>query len=186
MTLPPPAQLTHIGLYVEDMDAMVAFYTGLVGMVVTDHGELTGRQLTFLSRRPEEHHQLVLVSGRRADGDVRLLSQISFRLADDDLGALRWFHRRALELGAGGMEARNHGNSWSIYFDDPEGNRVELYTATPWYVSQPWRVELDLTDSDELIHETTRGLIEQSGRAWAPLDSWKQDFADRLSAREPT
>ena len=62
MTLPPPAQLTHVGLYVDDMGAMVAFYTDLLGLVVTDQGEFTGHQLTFLSRRAEEHHQLVLVT----------------------------------------------------------------------------------------------------------------------------
>ena len=40
--MPPPAQLTHVGLYVEDMDAMVAFYTDLLGMVVTDRGQFLG------------------------------------------------------------------------------------------------------------------------------------------------
>jgi catechol 2,3-dioxygenase len=168
------------------MGAMVAFYTGLLGLVVTDQGEFTGRELTFLSRRAEEHHQLVLVTGRRVEGEIRLLSQISFRLADDDLGALRWFHQRGLELGAKGMEARNHGNTWSIYFDDPEGNRLELYTATPWYVSQPWRVALDLDDSDEVIRQTTRKLIEQSGTSWAPVETWKQGLAARLSGPERT
>ncbi len=185
MTPPPPAQLTHVGIYVDDMDAMVAFYIDLMGMVVTDQGEFMGRHLSFLSRRADEHHQLVFVTGRRVGGDIRLLSQISFRLADNDLGALRWFHQRALELGASGMEGRNHGNSWSIYFNDPESNRLEIYTATPWYVSQPWRVALDLDESDELIRETTKRLIEQTAREWAPVDRWKAKFSSRLSAPEP-
>jgi catechol 2,3-dioxygenase len=179
--MPPPAQLTHVGLYVGDMDAMVGFYTDLMGMVVTDRGEFLGRNLTFLSRRADEHHQLVLVSGRRVEGEIQLLSQISFRLPDDDLGALRWFHDRALELGATGMEGRNHGNSWSIYFCDPDGNRLELYTATPWYVSQPWRVPLDLEESDELIRAATRKLIEDTAEAWAPVATWSDGLAERLS-----
>jgi catechol 2,3-dioxygenase len=29
------------------------------------------------------------------------------------------------------METRNHGNAWSIYYSDPEGNRMEVYSATP-------------------------------------------------------
>jgi catechol 2,3-dioxygenase len=168
------------------MGTMVAFYTDLLGLVVTDQGEFTGRHLTFLSRRAEEHHQLVLVTGRRVEGEIRLLSQISFRLADDDLGALRWFHQRGRELGARAMEARNHGNSWSIYFDDPEDNRLEIYTATPWYVSQPWRVALDLDDSDEAIHQTTRKLIEETGTSWAPIEVWKQSLAARLSGPDWT
>jgi catechol 2,3-dioxygenase len=173
----PDAQLTHVGLYVDDMDAMVAFYTGLIGFEVTDSGEFLGRRLTFLSRRADEHHQMVLVTGRKVEGEVQLLSQISFRVGS--LGDLRHFHRTALALGASKMEGRNHGNSWSIYFEDVEGNRIEMYTPTPWYVSQPWRVALDLSESDEAIEATTRKLIEESA-TWSPIEAWRDDLAERL------
>jgi catechol 2,3-dioxygenase len=177
MTPPPNAQLTHVGLYVNDMDAMVSFYTGLIGFVVTDRGAFSGRHLTFLSRRADEHHQMVLVTGRQADRETVLLSQLSFRV--DDLDALRHFQRRALELGATAMEGRNHGNSWSIYFLDPEGNRVEIYTVTPWHVSQPWRVPLDLADSNDSIEATTRKLIEETA-TWCPVETWRAELAGRL------
>jgi catechol 2,3-dioxygenase len=177
MRAPPNAQLTHIGLYVDDMETMVGFYTELIGLVVTDSGELFGRHLTFLSRRADEHHQLVFVTGRRTGGDVQLLSQVSFRV--DDLDALRHFHARALELGATAMEGRNHGNSWSIYFEDPEHNRIEMYAPTPWYVSQPWREPLDLAASNEAIEEETRRLIEQ-GATWGPVETWRAELAHRL------
>jgi catechol-2,3-dioxygenase len=177
MTSPPNAQLTHVGLYVDDVDAMVAFYTGLIGFVVTDSGEFLGRRLAFLSRRADEHHQMVLVEGRRAPADVQVLSQVSFRV--DDLDALKWFHRRALELGATAMEGRNHGNSWSIYFEDPEHNRAEIYTATPWYVSQPWRVALDIEASNEEIESTTLKLLED-GATWRPIEEWRAEMAVRL------
>ncbi|MFE4963794.1 VOC family protein [Streptomyces sp. NPDC056660] len=182
MNTPPPAQLTHVGLYVDDMDAMVGFYTELMGMAVSDSGEFLGRRLTFLSRKADEHHQLVLVTGREAPRGTVLLSQLSFRLNDDDLGSLRWFRRRALELGAAGMEGRNHGNSWSIYFEDPEGNRLELYTPTPWYVSQPWRVALDFDRSDDEIRAETEKLIGETGTA-KPVEVWQQELAARLAAQ---
>jgi catechol-2,3-dioxygenase len=159
------------------MEAMVSFYTGLIGFVVTDSGEFLGRQLTFLSRRADEHHQMVLVTGRRAEGDIQLLSQISFRVAD--LDALKYFHQRALELGATAMEGRNHGNSWSIYFQDPENNRLEIYTPTPWYVSQPWRVALDLSESNETIEANTRKLLEE-GATWSEVGTWREELAARL------
>jgi len=177
---PPAAQLTHVGLYVQDMDRMVEYYNTLLGLVVTDEGEFLGRQLTFLSRRADEHHQMVFVTGRNVPPGTVLLSQVSFRLPDDDLQALRWIHDKALELGSNGMEGRNHGNSWSLYFEDPEGNRLEIYTATPWYVSQPWRVALDLTDTDEQIRTKTLKLIEQ-GATWAPVEQWSRELADRIS-----
>ena len=178
MTTVPDAQLTHVGLYVDDMDAMVAFYTTLLGLVVSDRGELNGRELVFLTRQADEHHQLVFVTGRRAERDVQLLSQISFRI--DGLDALRHFHRHALDLGALGMEPRNHGNSWSIYFLDPEGNRVEVYTSTPWYVSQPWRVALDLGLTNEQIEAETLRLVTATG-TWAPVEAWRAAQLEKLA-----
>jgi catechol 2,3-dioxygenase-like lactoylglutathione lyase family enzyme len=175
----PDAQLTHVGLYVDDMEKMVSFYTGLLGLVVTDHGGFLGRELTFLSRRADEHHQLVLVTGRTAVRDTVLLSQVSFRV--DGLDAVKYFHRRALELGATAMEGRNHGNSWSIYFEDPEGNRIEIYTPTPWYVRQPCRVPLDVTASNEAIEAATIALIEESA-TWRPVETWQAELAGRIAS----
>lgn len=174
MTLIPEAQLTHVGLYVDDMDAMVAFHTGLTGMVVTDSGEFLGRRLTFLSRRADEHHQMVLVTGRKAGPEVQLLSQISFRLSG--LDNLRFFHQRALDLGATAMEGRDHGNSWSIYFEDVEHNRIEMYTPTPWAVHQPWRVALDLSDpNDAIVAHTAELLLEQG--PLKPAEQWSAEMA---------
>jgi len=177
MTLIPEAQLTHVGLYVDDMDAMVAFHTGLTGMVVTDSGEFLGRRLTFLSRRADEHHQMVLVTGRKAGPEVQLLSQISFRLSG--LDNLRFFHQRALDLGATAMEGRDHGNSWSIYFEDVEHNRIEMYTPTPWSVHQPWRVALDLSESNEAIMARTAKLLGELGPL-VPVEQWSAELQQRL------
>jgi catechol 2,3-dioxygenase len=177
MTPIPDAQLTHVGLYVDDIDAMVDFYTSLTGMVVSDSGELFGRRLAFLSRRPDEHHQLVLVTGRTAGHDVALLSQISFRVSG--LDTLRYFHDRALSLGATAMEGRNHGNSWSIYFEDIEHNRIEMYTPTPWAVHQPWRVALDLSETNEQIVAQTEALLRQSGPLVA-VETWQAELARRI------
>jgi catechol 2,3-dioxygenase len=176
----PDAQLTHIGLYVTDMDAMVAFYTQALGLMVSDSGEHTGRRLCFLSRNADEHHQLVLVTGRNADrASVALLSQVSFRV--DGLAALKHFRRHVVTLGATNLEDRNHGNSWSIYFEDPEGNRVEMYTTTPWHVQQPWRTPMDLDAPDEQIVAETRAAIETAA-SWEPREQWVRREADRLAS----
>lgn len=34
-------------------------------------------------------------------------------------------------------------NAISIYARDPEGNRLEIFIDTPWYVDQPMRVPVD-------------------------------------------
>jgi catechol 2,3-dioxygenase len=176
----PNAQLTHLGIFVHDMDRMVAFYTELFGLVVSDAGDFHGKQLSFLTRSPEEHHQIVMIKGRTGEPTTKILGQVSFRV--DDLDSLRHFTRAAVELGATEMEARDHGNSWSIYFRDPEYNFIEMYCPTPWQVRQPWRVSLDLTKSNlEIVAETKR-LIEADG-VMIPLNKWEDDIAERIAAR---
>ncbi len=176
----PNAQLTHLGIFVHDPDRMVAFYTELFGMVVTDSGEFMGKHLTFLTGSTNEHHQVVFVKGRTGEKTTKILGQVSFRV--DDLDGLRHFERSAVELGATEMEARDHGNSWSIYFRDPEYNFIEMYCPTPWQVRQPWRVSLDLSKSNDEIFAETKHLIEADG-VMVPLDEWEGDIAERIAAR---
>jgi catechol 2,3-dioxygenase len=65
----PNAPLTHFGIFVRDMPAMVDFYTRVIGLLVTDTGVLRGRPLTFLSRSPHEHHQVVPRGRNSPSGD---------------------------------------------------------------------------------------------------------------------
>jgi len=50
----------------------------------------------------------------------------------------------------------NHGMAWSLYFLDPEGNRIELFTNSPWHVQQPISDQLNLNLSDQVIVQTTK------------------------------
>ena len=58
-----------------------------------------------------------------------------------------------------GLDPTNHGGSWSVYFSDPEGNRIELLAQTPWYVP-PIAVRLDLSLSDAEIYSLTEAMVE--------------------------
>lgn len=172
MTALPRPALTHLGFYVTDMAQMVAFYTGQLGMVVTDSGEAGGAAWTFLSGDPAEHHQIVLATGRPA-GSFQLLNQVSFRLPD--LEGLRTYHSHMSTTGAKGLEAVTHGNSWSIYFLDPEGNRIELYCSSPWYVGQPMRVHVDMgLSADALLAETDALTRDDPSRR--PLADWSEEI----------
>lgn len=117
------ARLAHMGIYIHDRDKMERFYTEVLGLMVTDHGEgRAGMHLTFMSGNPENHHQLVLVTGRPDTSGFNPIQQMSFMV--DSLADLREVHKRALALGATDMRPVSHGNAWSIYFKDPEGNTV--------------------------------------------------------------
>jgi catechol 2,3-dioxygenase len=175
----PPARLTHLGIFVHDPDRMTEFYCAVFGMVVSDRGEFQGKHLTFLTGSTDEHHQVVFVQGRTGEPTTKVLSQVSFRV--DNLADLRVFAGRAGDLGATEIEARNHGNSWSIYFRDPEYNFIEMYVVSPWQVRQPWRVPLDLDRSDDEIIATTERLITTDGVV-VELADWERRTADRLAA----
>ncbi len=172
----PHAELTHLGFYVADIARMTDFYTHVMGMVVTDSGEAGGRAWAFLSRNPQEHHQVVLASGRPADS-FQLINQISFRVAD--LDALRAWHAHASSVALPGLEAVTHGNAWSIYFRDPEDNRIEIYASSPWYVSQPMRIAVDMTRSaTELIEETDALTRDDPSRR--PHAQWVEEMRVRI------
>jgi catechol-2,3-dioxygenase len=170
----PDAQLTHLGLFVRDMEAMVAFYTRVLGLLVTDVGELNGRRLTFLSRNPAEHHQMVLASGR--GDEPTTINQLSFRLKS--LSDLKRFHALLTEAGIA-LDPVNHGAAWSVYFRDPEDNRIELYTDSDWYVTQPMRAPVDLTASEAEIRAATLALIG-GDPSFRPLSQWAAEMQAKL------
>ena len=71
-------RLSHVGLYVHDVPKMIDFYTKTLGFVVSDGAE-DGR-ITFLSRNPSDHHQVVLVRGRTTDPATAMVQQVSFNV----------------------------------------------------------------------------------------------------------
>lgn len=140
-------KFSHIGIYVQDLVKMEAFYTQVLGFFVTDRGYLTTPkgevQLIFLSRDPKTHHQIVLASGRPDEQIFNPINQIS--LEADSLETLQALYLKFVELEVPNLDAITHGNAISFYAPDPEGNRLELFIDTPWYVSQPMKIPLDLT-----------------------------------------
>lgn len=170
-------QLSHFGIYVRDVEAMTRFYTTVFGLRLTDRG--IGRNfkvpLHFLSGTPEQHHQLVLAGGRGPDTPSTVM-QMSFKVRT--LDELRHVRASALEHGASDMRNMNHGNALSIYFQDPEGNTVEVYLDTPWYVPQPHGDPLDLAKSDTEIWAETEAIC-RSDPAFRPVDEWSRDFTQK-------
>jgi catechol 2,3-dioxygenase-like lactoylglutathione lyase family enzyme len=93
----PGMQIGHIGLFVENLPKMREFYTDVLGFRVTDEGKGSVAEMAFLSRNPDEHHQIVLATGR-PENTFSVVNQISFRV--NALSDLRMMRDRVVAAGA--------------------------------------------------------------------------------------
>ena len=180
----PGLSFSHLGIFVADLTLMEDFYTRVLGFTVTDRGDLDTRRgtvtLVFLSRDPRDHHQIVLADGRPAELSFNPINQISFRM--DDLAGLRQMHSRLQTEAIADIAPVSHGNALSVYFADPERNRVELFIDTPWYVNQPLRIPLDMGLPDTALW----AQVEAQARklpGFRPIEEWRSEIARRMRAR---
>lgn len=118
------AQLAHAHLYVRTLDRSIDFFSRVLGLDVT---ERIGDAMAFLSSSAQHHTLALQALGESArppaEGSVGLY-HLAFELPstaalEDALGRLD-------ELGTR-WQAVDHGISWAVYFDDPDGNGLELY-----------------------------------------------------------
>ncbi|ROO87614.1 glyoxalase/bleomycin resistance protein/dioxygenase superfamily protein [Actinocorallia herbida] len=159
-------ELGHTGLWVNDLGVMKEFYTGLLGLRVTDEDEEFG--IVFLSARPEvEHHEFVLQKGRTAAIGEKMQHQISWRV--ESLEDIIGFHERFRELGIEVQQEVTHGNAFGIYFFDPEGNRNEVYLRIDRDVRQPFRKTLNLDLPVDQIYAEAERLLADGGPDYQPV-----------------
>ncbi|HZR03406.1 MAG TPA: VOC family protein [Burkholderiales bacterium] len=169
---------SHVGVFVYDLDRMTRFYERVLGLVLTDRGLLPGRELAFLSGDPREHHQVVFATGRTGKLDDRVINQISFRVGS--LEDLRTVYRTVVaDPEASDLRGVNHGNAWTLYFRDPEKNRIEAFTDSPWYIAQPVADPLDLSKPAADIEAQTEQLC-RADPSFMPVEVWRRQLAARL------
>ena len=177
----PAVRLRHVGINVTDIDRMTEFYCQVIGFVVSDEGVASfGSRIVFLTQDPVEYHQLVLIDGRPEDVTFNTVNQISCKL--DNLGDLRGYLKILTEYGVAKIDQVDHGNAWSMYFPDPEGNFIEFYVDTPFYSSQPCREALDLSAGDEEILARTEAMCR--GRpGFISRTEWQKSIRERIAAQ---
>lgn len=178
MTKTPSITYSHLGFHCFELEPMIAFYTGFLGMTETDRGSLPtpdggSARIVFLSGEARDHHQVVLIEGRSAARDAVLINQLSFRL--DSLDSLRAFKAKLDKEGVAIQRVTNHCIAWSIYIYDPEGNRIEVFVDAPYYVHQPIIEPLDLSMSDDEIARETEKIFGDDP-SFKSLDDWKAEF----------
>ena len=155
--MPKVTSLGHLGVYVKDVERSVDFYRDILGLNVSDRSP-RGSVFMTAQDRLAEHHELLIVPGRK-EGTDNTLQQISFRCAS--LADVKEFYRLFLERRVPIQRTVTHGNTVSIYFEDPDGNSVEVYWPTGIDVPQPFGQPVDLTSGEDEIMARVKQLIAE-------------------------
>ena len=136
--MPVITRILETALYVDDLDAVVAFYRDVLGLRVLETGtrlvSIDAGQATvlLLFRRGATVSGLDTSGGRIPPHDGRGPVHLAFAIASEALDA--WVLRlqeRGVEIES---RVRWNRGGQSIYFRDPAGHSVELATPGTWAV----------------------------------------------------
>jgi len=124
-------KLGHVQLRVADLERSKAFYRDVLGFRVAEQDPRHGDLFMTLG---EDFHTLDMAqheSPETARGASRPLgvAHIAFQVSSYE--ALGEAYGALLEHGVGIDRAVDHVNQRSIYFRDPDGNRLEIYYEMP-------------------------------------------------------
>ncbi len=118
-------KLGHIVLRVRDAERSRDFYTSTLGLKVSHEDRARGAVFLSFGR---EHHELALFEGATADASDAThsgLHHMAWQLGSFE--ELKAAYGELKRLGVAVESTVEHNVSRSVYFNDPDGNRVELY-----------------------------------------------------------
>jgi catechol 2,3-dioxygenase-like lactoylglutathione lyase family enzyme len=123
----------HVGLNVTNLDRSRDFYTAVLGLKATGGSEESGRRFAFLS----DDQRIVLTLWEQSDGRFSHatpgLHHLSFQVPSvEDVRAAesRLKERGARFLYDGVVPHAEGRDSGGIFFEDPDGTRLEIFTTS--------------------------------------------------------
>lgn len=117
-----PRKLAHFVLKTSNYDAMIDWYLKVLNARIA----LAAPHVSFLTF-DDEHHRLAICNvPRLAPHDPNACGMDHIAFTYRDLGELLATYKRLDGLGIKPRWPINHGNTISFYYQDPDGNRIEL------------------------------------------------------------
>jgi catechol 2,3-dioxygenase len=113
----------HVVLNVKDVEASVTFYTEALGMEVM---RLRAGNAAFLSFGTQHHDIALFKAPEGAEKGTLGLNHIAFQIEGGET-ELRHLYGRLVQQGAKVDYTTDHGLTHSVYFFDPDGNRLEIF-----------------------------------------------------------
>ena len=117
-----PVKFEHAGLRTAQIDALVNWYRTVLEAEVAFRNEA----IAFLAY-DDQNHRLAIVCRPGTEprpANAAGLDHLAFTYAD--LTELAATYARLKRVGILPVRATDHGSSTSLYYEDPDGNRVEL------------------------------------------------------------
>jgi catechol 2,3-dioxygenase len=140
------SRVGHVGIHVTDMDRSLTWYRDILGLTLTGRWPAGGGEMAFM-RFDEEHHNIVLfthptkVTPENRNSGYNALQHIALEMdsRDEWLKALHDLRQKGVKIERGPLIHGPEGGdgpgtllggsgSRSFYFNDPDGNSIELYT----------------------------------------------------------
>jgi catechol-2,3-dioxygenase len=159
-----PKKMAHLVLKTNNYETMIDWYLKVLNARVA----LAAPHVSFLTF-DDEHHRIAIVKvPRLGKHDPNLCGMDHIAFTYDTLGDLLATYRR---LSGAGIQPRwpiNHGMTTSFYYEDPDGNRLELqvdnfatteelqdyFENDPEYAKNPLGTEID---PEELVRRFEAG-----------------------------
>ena len=168
---------SHAVIKVRDIEKMTAFYCDTLEFEVSDRGPIMGGEspeIVFMTGSSSDHHQLALVATRGEETETSL-DHNSFCV--DTLADVKTMYARVTaDERVGNVLPLTHGNAVSVYFQDPEGNGIEVFCDTPWHVKQPAAKGWDPSQSDEETLAHVESLFRDDPE-FRPMDEYRAERA---------
>jgi len=128
----------HVVLNVKDVESSVKFYTAALGMEVMRLREGSAAFLSFGT----QHHDIALFKATEgAEMGTLGLNHIAFQIEGGET-ELRQLYGRLVQHGAKVDYTTDHGMTHSVYFFDPDGNRLEIFSQ-----------EMPSADAKQFLHD---------------------------------
>ncbi|KAK9769627.1 putative VOC domain-containing protein [Seiridium cardinale] len=162
-----PSKLAHVVLRTKNFSSMVSFYKIFLGA----HATYENKQLAFLTY-DDEHHRVAIVDvpnttlrDRNSAGMDHVASTFN------SLRDLTLAYKQRAAYGILPLCSINHGPTMSLYYQDPDGNKIETqvdlfdtleeiaFYTTPEFNENPIGVDVD---PEDIIKRLDNGEEEKS------------------------